>query len=195
MSPHPIIDLDPLDRLWQQPTHREPLPPPIPRPFDREACLKQLRKLPGDEQLRDWQFWNKLNLPFVMSAEEARFWLVALSELSDNERPLKEVAKQLAESRKVLQNIIKTPSATGKFQAEKELIHVLEDENDWGQAITLWSEYLQHPGLRAVMIDEKAKLADKQYAKQLYFDGFYHYILSNYKYGQTHKDKAMQDRT
>jgi hypothetical protein len=103
------------------------------------------------------------------------------------------LAKQLPEARKVLEKILKTPGAVGKFQAEKELIHLLEDEGEWGQAITAWSEYLEHPGLRATLLDPKAKPADVQYAKELYFDGFYHYILCNYKYGLGHKDREKHD--
>lgn len=102
------------------------------------------------------------------------------------------LAKQLPEARKVLQAVLKDPRSTVKFQVEKEMIHLLEDENEWGAAVTAWSEYMEHPGLRATMLDPKAKPADIQYAKELYFDGFYHYILSNYKYGATSKSEETR---
>jgi hypothetical protein len=102
------------------------------------------------------------------------------------------ISKQLPEARKVLEKILKDPKAVGRFQAEKEMNHLLEDEGEWGQAVTSWSEFMENRGLRGTLVNPKATPADKQYAKELYFDGFYHYILCNYKYGFLHKDKEKK---
>jgi tetratricopeptide (TPR) repeat protein len=98
-------------------------------------------------------------------------------------------SKQFAECRKVLDKIIKDKTASGRFQAQKELNLLLEDEGEWGQAVTAWSDYMSNGTLKATIGDKNAKPADKEYALDLYFDGFYHYILCNFKYGKTHKDR------
>src|SRR5437762_11635055 len=90
------------------------------------------------------------------------------------------LAKRPAEARKVLERIVKDPRAAGKFQAEKELIHVLEDEADYGRAITAWSEYLDSPALRQPLTDPKTRASDLRYLKELYFDGYYHFIYCTY---------------
>lgn len=102
------------------------------------------------------------------------------------------LAKQFAEARKVLERQLRDPRATGKFQAEKELIHLLEDEGDYGRAITAWSEYLESPALRGPLTDPKTKASDLRYIKGLYFDGYYHFVYCQYKYGQTHKVDAKR---
>jgi hypothetical protein len=90
--------------------------------------------------------------------------------------------KKYAEARKVLERTINDPRATGKFQVEKELVLLAEDEGDWGRALTAWSEYLENPGLRQPGLDPKSK--DAALLREMYFDGYYHFILSHYKYGR-----------
>jgi hypothetical protein len=103
------------------------------------------------------------------------------------------LAHKYKESRKVLERIVKTSGAGGQFQAQKELNYLLEDEGEWGTAITAWNDYLENPGLRAVLLDDRAKAADRQYAKEQYFDGFYHFILCNYRYGLAHNEREKHD--
>jgi hypothetical protein len=103
------------------------------------------------------------------------------------------LAHRYKEARKVLERIVKTSGAGGQFHAQKELNYLLEDEGEWGAAITAWNDYLENPGLRAVLLDDRAKAVDRQYAKEQYFDGFYHFLLCNYRYGVAHKDREKHD--
>jgi hypothetical protein len=72
------IDLDPRD--WFVATWR-PLPPlsrPDPAPFDLPACLEKLRQAYRRDYDTSWQ-WRRIELPEAMTAEEATFWLTAMS--------------------------------------------------------------------------------------------------------------------
>jgi hypothetical protein len=102
------------------------------------------------------------------------------------------LSKQYTQARQVLERVLKAPLAPGKFQAEKELIHLLEDEGQFGRALTAWSDYLDNPVLLRAVTDSKTKLSERQYARELYFDGYYHFIWCHFKFGQTHKVEAKR---
>src|SRR6266516_2807587 len=78
-SPDPTLALDPAD--WYLATWRElpPLVRPAPAPFDLPLCLNRLRKLRVSRYgaLRDWE---EVAVPVSMTAQEAHFWLTALTE-------------------------------------------------------------------------------------------------------------------
>jgi hypothetical protein len=110
-------------------------------------------------------------------------------------RALRE-GKQYAEARKVLDRVLKDSRSAGRFLAQKELNHLLEDEGEYGRAITAWSDYLENSALRETLLDAKAKAAELRTARDLYFDGYYHLVWCHYKYGQTHKvDAKRQEYT
>jgi hypothetical protein len=75
------IDLEPHDWYIANWRNLPPLPRQAPRPFDRAACLKRLRKVKV-HTTGEWG-WSAARIPHWMTAEEARFWLDALL-ASDN---------------------------------------------------------------------------------------------------------------
>jgi hypothetical protein len=101
-------------------------------------------------------------------------------------------AKQYGEARKVLERILKESRFAGRFQAEKEINHLLEDEGDYGRAVTAWSDYLENPGLREVLVNPRSKAGELRTAKELYFDGYYHFIWCYFQFGKTHKTEAKR---
>ncbi|MBS0206746.1 MAG: DUF4132 domain-containing protein [Planctomycetes bacterium] len=67
------IDLAPVDwffALWRDP---DPLPQPVPRPFDLAARLEELRRVKGSIRT-----WAAKSVPKVLSREEAHFWIEVL---------------------------------------------------------------------------------------------------------------------
>jgi hypothetical protein len=101
-------------------------------------------------------------------------------------------AKQYGEARKVLERILKESRFAGRFQAEKEMNHVLEDEGDYGRAVSAWSDYLENPGLREVLVNPRSKAGELRTAKELYFDGYYHFIYCYFQFGKTHTTEAKR---
>ncbi len=74
-----VIELDPDDWLWATWRPRSPRPRPEPPPFDLEDCLDRLagvRRSAGAFYVDDW---SKALRATIMSREEARFWIVAMS--------------------------------------------------------------------------------------------------------------------
>jgi tetratricopeptide (TPR) repeat protein len=106
-------------------------------------------------------------------------------------RSLRE-AKQYAEARKVVERILKESRSAGRFQAEKEMNHLLEEEGDYGRAVTAWSDYLENPGLREILINPRSKSGELRTAKELYFDGYWHFIFCCYQFGKAHKVEAKR---
>jgi predicted DNA-binding WGR domain protein len=87
----PPAEAPPLDLarpVWLSPLAppRQTRPLPQPRPFDYDACVDRWDNHPKEGAGTDWQWWKKLNAevfvsPPAVSAEEARFWLLANAEL------------------------------------------------------------------------------------------------------------------
>jgi hypothetical protein len=92
-------------------------------------------------------------------------------------------SKQLAEAEKVFDRIVKAPDAAGKLLAEKERIHVLEDQERWVEAIKKWGDFISNPQL-------KSRLAQDAEAKKVFFNAYAHYAFSWYKYSQSPKVKG-----
>lgn len=83
-EPAKRIDLNPEDWLWATWRPYTPLQRPESKPFDKEAALKHLtRKI--DKPRYGPQGWSKVEIPIVMSPEEALFWLAAMTEISSAE--------------------------------------------------------------------------------------------------------------
>jgi predicted DNA-binding WGR domain protein len=71
------INLDETDWLWATWRPRTVKTRPEPRPFDKEALLKQLSQLQVDYYGWNWR-WDRLKLPESMTRQEAQFWLSAI---------------------------------------------------------------------------------------------------------------------
>jgi hypothetical protein len=142
------------------------------------------------------KFFAKITLPKIdpkkkLTPQEQRelddYWLLEATYA----RSLR-LSKQRGEARRVLATILSEGRSAGRFQAEKELNHLLEDEGDYGKAITAWSEYLENPGIREVLTNPKSKAAELRAAQELYFDGYYHFIWCHFQFGQAHKVEAKR---
>lgn len=80
-DPPQFIDLDPIDWHWATWRERQPLPRPIPPPFDRaEAEQKVIDYLVETIPFQSPnQRQSKLKLSAALSTEEAHFWFAALT--------------------------------------------------------------------------------------------------------------------
>ncbi len=95
------------------------------------------------------------------------------------------LAGNVKEAHKVLVTLKSQPNARSLLLLDKEMNHVLEDSGLWGTAATKWGEFLNNRAL-------KDDLSNDNRLKDLYFDGYYHYAYSTYKYSQQDKAKAAK---
>jgi hypothetical protein len=103
------------------------------------------------------------------------------------------LAKELPEAKKVLERVVRDPLGRGKFLAEKELIHLMEDQGLFGKGITSWSQFMAHPQMKAVLQSLPGKPADEQdRIKTLYFECYYHYTWCHLMYGKNHATPAKK---
>ncbi len=89
------IDLAPADLATATWRPRRAIPRPAPRPFDLDACLARLRRVPprGYSYLA-WD-WNQAGITDTLDPQEARFWLAALLACG-RERQLERAEPELA---------------------------------------------------------------------------------------------------
>ncbi|MDB5336124.1 MAG: hypothetical protein JWN70_1743, partial [Planctomycetaceae bacterium] len=116
------IDLDPVD--WFRATFRKskPLVRATPAAFDQDACVQRLAKL----KLNTFNYvprWADLHLPATLSAEEAHFWLIAISEPRGYDAKMKDFAKLI--STKKITGIVTVDSARKMI---KQIERVVPDE-------------------------------------------------------------------
>ncbi len=103
------------------------------------------------------------------------------------------LGKQLPEAKKVLEAVVNDPLGRGKFLAEKELIHLLEDQKLFGSAITAWSKFMVHPQMKAALKALPSKTVEEQdKIKTLYFECYYQYTWCHLMYGKNHALEARQ---
>jgi hypothetical protein len=103
------------------------------------------------------------------------------------------LAKDFKEARKVLERVVHDPLARGKFLAEKEQIHLLEDQQLYGTGITRWSQFMAHPQMKAALARLKGETLDEQKRiKELYFECYYHYTYCHFMYGKNHKVESKK---
>jgi len=92
------IDLSPSD--WAMATWRKrPAPKAAgkPAPFDREACAAKLLRL-GWKRNGEQPDWSAVEIPAVMSREEAHYWFIALTSVREGDEPA-ELVKDLAKEK------------------------------------------------------------------------------------------------
>lgn len=147
-------------------------------PVPRKELTDAEKKLPDEEQKKILE---------RIEREVQSYWVTQLAYA----RSLR-LANELAESKKVLDRIQDDPKSAGKFLAEKEQIHLLEDHKVFGTAITKWSQFLQHPALQKGIVDTSRGAGEQRRMKELYFECFYHYAYCNHMYGKNHKMEAKK---
>jgi hypothetical protein len=81
-----VIDLDPADWYVATWRHLPPLPLPEPAPFDQVACAARVTKATAGGYGPRWN-WDKVGIPVSMTAEEARFWLEAMTRPDKKTKP------------------------------------------------------------------------------------------------------------
>ena len=77
------IDLKPQDWLWVSYRARTPLKRPKTKPFDQQAALAYLARIP---RRRGYGFnvdWARAKMSASLSRQEAHFWFVAMTEYSE----------------------------------------------------------------------------------------------------------------
>jgi hypothetical protein len=136
----------------------------------------------------------KIDLKKKLTPEERKqaqdYWLLQVS----YGRALR-LAKKFPEARKVLARILSEPKAPGRFLAEKEDIHLLEDQGLYGTAVTRWGQYRRHPVMQqAVKGLENKSAAEKRRIYELVYDCEYQFAYCMYMYGKNLKPGAKRDQ-
>src|SRR5205807_3727052 len=90
------------------------------------------------------------------------------------------------DAKKVLEEVLGDPHSMGKFLAQKELIHIEEDAERFGNAITGWGKFLGNPQLQQALNDPGKTVAEQRRMKEVYFEGYYHFVYCNFMYGKKH---------
>ncbi len=90
------IALDPEDWFRAPWRKLEPLPRPAVRPFDLQATLAKLAKLPTHRYGWYWE-WDKAGLNHFMTPEEGTFWFTAMAEGTMQQESGKVTPKSVAE--------------------------------------------------------------------------------------------------
>jgi hypothetical protein len=116
--PRSIIDIPP--EIWYRAGWRrlEPLPLPAVVPFDLDACLKRLEALPF---AKDGAEWANLQISPALSPEEARFWLLAMTQVTIKSKfapVLKKIAKAKFTDTPPLADIMIGIAANNRFAPE-----------------------------------------------------------------------------
>ncbi len=89
----------------------------------------------------------------------------------------------LKTAQKVLDNLLGHPNARFQLLAEKETYHILEDMGLYGKASAGWGKFMEKV---------KKNLGSDANLKDLYYDAYYHYVFSTYKYSQGAKMKGAK---
>jgi hypothetical protein len=93
------------------------------------------------------------------------------------------LAKKFNEAIAVLKRVRNDPRSKFGLLADKEQIHVLEDQGKFGPAVNEWTKMLNNPSVRNFNSDK---------GKEFYYDCYYHFTYCNYKYGLNHKILATK---
>lgn len=97
----------------------------------------------------------------------------------------------LKEAHAILEKLLNHEHGRFHLMARKEKLHVFEDNDLYGTAIKGWTEMLNDPFLNDKLADDTAQgLLMGKKAKEVYFESYFHYGYSVYKYART--EKAMK---
>jgi hypothetical protein len=104
------------------------------------------------------------------------------------------LAKNYKEAKEVLEKVLADPAAVGKLVAQQELNHTYEDEGNFRKGIDLWYEFMQNGSLKNQMTNKSLPESVRSKAKQMYFDGYYHYVFCFYNFSQSEAGKAKEEQ-
>ncbi|MCI0702460.1 MAG: WGR and DUF4132 domain-containing protein [Planctomycetia bacterium] len=97
-APTPIvthtIELAPEDYAWATWRKRQTLKKPEPKPFNFEECRKRLSKIKKSSY--GWVNWSEANLEPSLTAQEAHFWFLAMTDNLEKLTPA-EIADKMKE--------------------------------------------------------------------------------------------------
>jgi hypothetical protein len=88
-------------------------------------------------------------------------------------------------AKKVLDRVGADPNGRKQILAEKEQIHLLEDQKSFAQAANRWGAFMNQPAV-------VGQVADNEQMKKLYFDCYYHFASCYYRAGQQQKSEAKK---
>jgi predicted DNA-binding WGR domain protein len=111
------IDLEPEDWLWATWRPRTPLPRPEPAPFDLDDGLRRLAGITSRRKSGVWD-WNKAGLAPAMTRQEAHFWLVAVTAVSNGLKPQQLVAR-LRAARRTFTGAISATEALRELRSQR----------------------------------------------------------------------------
>ncbi len=135
------LNIDPVAQYAATWKKLPPLPRPEPAPFDRKECLARLKKVRASHHAQP--DWSRCGLSVAMSAEEAAFWLQAMTNICwgmkaaelihklETAKPLKQLTplaagKLLRDNSRFMSEAVMLPLS--KLLALEELVEVMLDE-------------------------------------------------------------------
>jgi hypothetical protein len=95
------------------------------------------------------------------------------------------LGRDFAAARKVLDRVAADPQGRKQILAEKEQIHLLEDQRQYAQAANRWGKFMNQPAVAG-------QVADSEPMRKLYFDCYYHFALCYYQAGLQQKGEAKK---
>lgn len=177
------------DLLRQIPKVPPPSEPPVPPEPLRDGASEE--EMAAHKKLREAYEKKRLDYEKAKQAFETYWFAQVLlgqqtrlhaKQLRQTQNP--QADQLVKEARTILESVLAEEKAVGRLIAEKEIIHLLEDQELYGTCITRWSNFMQHPQIQAQLRKGDAK------AKELYFETYYHgFIYCWFKLSQVPKIK------
>lgn len=109
------------------------------------------------------------------------YWYAQIQRASQLRQSPEKKDENFKEAQKILTVVMAHKNARGQQLAEKESILLGQDEGKYGASINRW---------QAFMNKLKPRLEDPN-VKEMFFDAYYNYVFSMYKYSQDPKVKGM----
>jgi hypothetical protein len=95
------------------------------------------------------------------------------------------LARQFDAAKKVLDRVASDPQGRKQILAEKEQIHLLEDQHQYAQAANRWGKFMNQPAVAG-------QVADNPQMRSLYFESYYHFALCFYRSGLQQQSEAKK---
>jgi hypothetical protein len=95
------------------------------------------------------------------------------------------LGRDFAAARKVLDRVAAHPQGRKQILAEKEQVHLLEDQRQYAQAANRWGKFMNQPAVAG-------QVADNEPMRKLYFDCYYHFAFCYYQAGLQQKSAAKK---